>query len=139
MKKSYGKNANDSTVTEKAKGKQGRWATGTAHAKRKKAAAQTRRAGSGPAEPPNHPWRHCMGRSGGRGSLGHVCLFPRHHWLFLPWRKVHRAPRAEQGMRKTDPARGLRSQYTESTAVAKIKGYKILRRERLVTKSNVEK
>ena len=42
-------------------------------------------------------------------------------------------------MRKTDPARGLRSQYTESTAVAKIKGYKILRRERLVTKSNVEK
>ena len=50
MKKSYGKNANDSTVTEKAKGKQGRWATGTAHAKRKKAAAQTRRAGSGPAE-----------------------------------------------------------------------------------------
>ena len=34
----------------KAKGKQGRWATGTAHEKRKKAAAQTRRAGSGPAE-----------------------------------------------------------------------------------------
>ena len=38
-------------------------------------------------------------------------------------------------MRKTDPARGLRSQHTESTAVAKIKGYKILRRERLVTKA----
>ena len=38
-------------------------------------------------------------------------------------------------MRKTDPARGLRSQYTESTAATKIKGYKILRRERLVTKA----